>query len=77
MDIKDPDARRAVETIIDEFEMLEDSVQRKDTEISDLEEKNEELSGRVEELELKVKELEEALAEAYLTEDVDGTDEEE
>lgn len=76
MAIKDRDARDALETLNNEFENLEESIREKDEEITILETKNEELGSRVEELELQVKDLEEALAEAYLTEEVDGRTEE-
>lgn len=72
MDIKDPDVRRAVETIIDEFEQLEHSIKNKDEEIFDFERENQKLKDTVDELECKVKDLEEALAEAYLTDEADS-----
>lgn len=78
MRIKDPDVRKAIETLADEFENLEIDVKDKEDEIDDLEDRLSKadseinkLTDRVDELEDKVKELEEALAEAYLTDEAD------
>jgi predicted nucleic acid-binding Zn-ribbon protein len=70
MGIKDPDVRKALETLQTEIENYEYTIKEKDEEISDNEEEYSKLEVRIEELEARVKELEEALAEAYLTDEV-------
>lgn len=75
--IKDPDIRNALETLVTEFENLEQTIKEKDEEIADNEVEYAKLEARIEELEAgvhglveKVKELELALSEAYLTDEI-------
>lgn len=70
MNINDRDVRNAIETLIQEFENKEDEVKDLENSEEQLAKQVEELENRVAELEDKVKELEEALAEAYLTSEV-------
>jgi predicted nucleic acid-binding Zn-ribbon protein len=71
MNIKDPDVKRAISTLIDEFENKEAEVEDLEKSEQELSERVEELENRVAQLEDQVAELEEALAEAYLTSEVD------
>lgn len=76
--IKDPDVRKAMETLETEIENYEDSIKRKDEDVEYLEEQvkklqatNEELENDIAEKDERIKELEIALAEAYLTSEKD------
>lgn len=67
MNIKDPDVRLALETLVDEFENLEETIGESAELAHILQEENDGLRIQVETLMKRIEELEEALAEAYLT----------
>ena len=74
MPIKDRDMKNLLESIRDaadelerEIVNLEETIEEKDGEISELEESNSAFESENEDLKARVEELEEALAEAYLT----------
>lgn len=74
MGIQDRDVRNALELLQNEFESLEDIIDRKDTDLRSLEDQVSDLSSAIvqkdetiQALESKISELETALAEAYLT----------
>lgn len=69
--IKDRDTRDALQTLETEFENLEAQIKEKDEEIEELQTEVSDLKGQVEEYEARITELEEALAESYLTSEVD------
>jgi predicted nucleic acid-binding Zn-ribbon protein len=68
--IKDRDVRDALRTLEDEFENAEAVIKEKDDEIEELAKEVQSLKDQVEEYESRISELEEALAEAYLTSEV-------
>lgn len=70
LSIKDKDFLEALQTLADEFENLEDSVDDSNTEIERLQKIVDEMETDNDQLREKVKELEEALAEAYLTSEI-------
>lgn len=70
--IRDPDVRSALETLAQEFEYKEDRVRELDSEIDTLNDKINDLEAENAALENKITELEEALAEAYLTSEVES-----
>jgi predicted nucleic acid-binding Zn-ribbon protein len=70
MAIRDRDVRYALRTLEDEFENAEAVIKEKDDEIEELAKEVQSLKDQVEEYESRISELEEALAEAYLTSEV-------
>lgn len=71
--VKDPDIREALENIITNVESLEARCQHFEEENADLMTENTNLSEEIGMLKDKVQELEDALAEAHLTGDVNGS----
>lgn len=71
MGIKDRDVRDALQTLETEIENYETVIKDLESNVEELETEVSDLKGQVEEYESRITELEEALAEAYLTSEVD------